>query len=200
VKSWFLLVLAALALAVLGCVSPAPQTASEAPASTPRPRTGLEVTPLPASPTPRPIVTVVLPDRESCAEIRGTEYHSAKERDWYLANCIPTPTPTPVVPKPNPPAIPGADVPGERWVWVDLAHQTASAMIGDKVLYTALVTTGKDGWETPTGTFHILYRVANETMTSASIGAEEYYVLKDRPLHAVLHQRGPRPAPQLLAR
>jgi lipoprotein-anchoring transpeptidase ErfK/SrfK len=52
-------------------------------------------------------------------------------------------------------------------------------MIGDSPLYTALVTTGKDGWETPRGNFAILHRVADETMTSASIGAEEYYVLED---------------------
>lgn len=90
---------------------------------------------------------------------------------------LPTSTPTPAVPAPNPPTIPGPDVQGERWVDVDLEHQTATAMIGDQPLYTALVTTGKDGWETPRGTFQILYRVADETMTSASIGAEDYYVL-----------------------
>ena len=120
-----------------------------------------------------------LPDRTDCASIRGTDYHSEAERDWYLANCLPTPVPVPVVPAPNPPAIPGPEMPGERWVLIDLATQKASAMIGERVLYTALVTTGKEDWETPPGTFRILYRVANETMTSASIGAEEYYVLKD---------------------
>lgn len=90
----------------------------------------------------------------------------------------PTSTPLPVVPPPNPPAIPAPQVQGERWVDVDLSRQTATAMLGDKPIYTALVTTGKDGWETPKGTWHILYRVADETMTSAAIGAEEYYVLK----------------------
>ena len=89
----------------------------------------------------------------------------------------PTSTPTPAVPAPNPPAVPGPEVQGERWIDIDLANQTASAMLGDRVLYTALATTGKDGWETPRGTFEILYRVENETMTSAAIGAEEYYVL-----------------------
>jgi lipoprotein-anchoring transpeptidase ErfK/SrfK len=73
--------------------------------------------------------------------------------------------------------VPGADVPGERWIDVDTAAQTTSAMIGETVVYTALATTGKDGWETPLGTFRILYRVADEQMTSAAIGAEEYYVL-----------------------
>jgi lipoprotein-anchoring transpeptidase ErfK/SrfK len=50
-------------------------------------------------------------------------------------------------------------------------------MIGDQVLYTALATTGKDGWDTPKGNWKIEYRVENETMTSAAIGAEEYYHL-----------------------
>jgi lipoprotein-anchoring transpeptidase ErfK/SrfK len=92
---------------------------------------------------------------------------------------LPTSTPTPVVPEPNPPAIPGQEVAGERWIAIDLASQSATAMIGETALYTAMVTTGKDGWETPRGEFSILYRVEDETMTSAAIGAEEYYHLED---------------------
>lgn len=91
----------------------------------------------------------------------------------------PTATHTPDVPAPNPPAIPGPEVAGERWILISIADQTTTAMIGDQPLYTALVTTGKDGWNTPTGSFRILYRVANETMTSAAIGAEEFYHLDD---------------------
>ena len=90
-----------------------------------------------------------------------------------------TPSPTPTVPPPNPPAVPGAEVPGERWILIDLGQQTATAMVGESPLYAALITTGKDGWETPNGEFRILYRVENETMTSASIGAEDEYVLED---------------------
>ncbi len=67
---------------------------------------------------------------------------------------------------------------GEHWVLVDLSDQTTTAMIGDEVYYTALASTGKDGWETPIGEFTIIYRVEDETMTSASIGAEEFYVLE----------------------
>jgi lipoprotein-anchoring transpeptidase ErfK/SrfK len=131
--------------------------------------------------TPTPAATsTALPDRTSCAEIRGTEYRSGSEREFYLAKCLPTPTPTPVVMATRaPPAVPGSERPGERWVLVDIATQRASAMIGNELLYTALVTTGKQGWETPKGTFRIGYRVANETMTSASIGAEEEYVLEN---------------------
>jgi lipoprotein-anchoring transpeptidase ErfK/SrfK len=91
----------------------------------------------------------------------------------------PTATPTPEVPPPAPPPIPGPEVTGERWILVSIADQTTTAMIGDLPLYTALVTTGKDGWNTPVGSWRIEYRVADETMTSAAIGAEEYYVLED---------------------
>jgi len=78
-----------------------------------------------------------------------------------------------------PPPVPGAEMPGERWILVDTSRQEATAMVGDSPLYTAQVTTGKDGWETPKGTFSIIYRVEDEKMTSESIGAEEYYVLED---------------------
>lgn len=131
-----------------------------------------------ATATPGPTQTP-LPDRATCAEIRGTEYRSGAEREFYLANCLPTPEPTPDVPVAAPPAVPGAEVEGERWILVDIANQTTSAMIGDEPIYTALVTTGTDGWDTPVGTWFIGYRVENETMTSESIGAEEYYVLED---------------------
>jgi lipoprotein-anchoring transpeptidase ErfK/SrfK len=126
-----------------------------------------------AAHTPTP-----LPDRTTCEEIKGTTYRSDSEQRFYLANCVPTPTPVPQVPPPNPPAIPGSEVAGERWILVDIENQTATAMIGERALYSALVTTGKSGWETPRGTFRIGYRVADETMTSVSIGAEEFYVLE----------------------
>ncbi|MDZ4277854.1 MAG: L,D-transpeptidase [Dehalococcoidia bacterium] len=101
----------------------------------------------------------------------------------------PTPTPTPTeTPTPTPTAtftpvsqaaqqLPPAGA-GERWVYVDLSDQTTTAVIGNEPYYTAYVTTGKDGWETPTGEFRISYRVYDETMRSSSIGAEEYYVLE----------------------
>ena len=46
-----------------------------------------------------------LPDRTTCAEIQGTGYRSTAERDFYRANCIPTPTPQPsATPAPSPTA------------------------------------------------------------------------------------------------
>jgi lipoprotein-anchoring transpeptidase ErfK/SrfK len=66
-----------------------------------------------------------------------------------------------------------------RWIDVNLTTQTATAMIGMRQVYVAYATTGKEGWETPEGTWTIISRVADETMTSAGLGLaadQEYYV------------------------
>jgi hypothetical protein len=69
---------------------------------------------------------------------------------------------------------------GVRRVDVDLASQTTSLLVNDTVVYTAAVTTGKDGYQTPRGIWHVVYQVLNETMTSAQAGindpAERYDV------------------------
>ncbi len=63
---------------------------------------------------------------------------------------------------------------GGRWIDVSISNQTATAYTGDTPVYTALVTTGKPGNETPTGTFYIFSRVYNETMVSTTPG-DEYF-------------------------
>jgi len=62
---------------------------------------------------------------------------------------------------------------GNRWIDVDLATQTARLMIGDRVVYTAPVTTGKDGYDTPQGNWTIQYQVLDETMTSSQAGIND---------------------------
>jgi len=66
--------------------------------------------------------------------------------------------------------VPNNVVPGQHWVDVNLSEQVAVAMIGDAAKRTVLVTTGQPGWETPTGQFRIVYRVADERMTSEALG------------------------------
>jgi lipoprotein-anchoring transpeptidase ErfK/SrfK len=53
---------------------------------------------------------------------------------------------------------------------VNLSEQAACAMSGGDIVRVVLVTTGMPGWETPQGQFRILYRVADETMTSTGLG------------------------------
>ncbi|MHB8576299.1 MAG: L,D-transpeptidase [Dehalococcoidia bacterium] len=62
---------------------------------------------------------------------------------------------------------------GEHWVDVNLATQSARLMIGNSVVYTAPVTTGKNGYETPTGHWRVNYQVPNETMTSSQAGIND---------------------------
>lgn len=73
----------------------------------------------------------------------------------------------------------------ERWIDVDLSARIATAFIGSTPVYSAPVTSGKPGWETPTGVYYILYRVDHETMDSVTIGvprgsAEGYYLTNVR--------------------
>ena len=81
----------------------------------------------------------------------------------------------PILPTPLP-----ADAPSTgRWIDVNLTQQLATAYEGRTQQKTVPITTGMAGWETPTGMFWILNRVANETMTSGAIGADNHYRLED---------------------
>jgi lipoprotein-anchoring transpeptidase ErfK/SrfK len=59
---------------------------------------------------------------------------------------------------------------GERWIAVNLTTQRAVGFIGAQPVRVALVTTGRPGWETPTGDFRVYRRVENETMDSLGLG------------------------------
>ncbi|MDQ3043576.1 MAG: L,D-transpeptidase family protein [Chloroflexota bacterium] len=81
----------------------------------------------------------------------------------------------PVLPPPVP-----ADAPGlGAWIDVNLTQQLMVAYDGRTPLRVAVTTTGMAGWETPPGYYTVLWRVANETMTSGAIGAEHFYKLED---------------------
>jgi lipoprotein-anchoring transpeptidase ErfK/SrfK len=81
----------------------------------------------------------------------------------------------PVLPTPIP-----ADAPTwGKWLDINLIQQILTAYDGVKPVRTVEVTTGMAGWETPPGYYAINWRVANETMTSGAIGAENHYRLDD---------------------
>lgn len=53
---------------------------------------------VPAAPTTEPTATPTpLPDRTDCEEIRGTDYRSGAEREFFLANCVNLPEPSPTI-------------------------------------------------------------------------------------------------------
>jgi hypothetical protein len=66
-----------------------------------------------------------------------------------------------------------------QWLDINLTQQLMTVYDGTNPLRTIVVTTGMAGWETPPGYYTILSRVANETMTSGAIGAENFYRLDD---------------------
>jgi lipoprotein-anchoring transpeptidase ErfK/SrfK len=57
-----------------------------------------------------------------------------------------------------------------RWIDIDISNHTATAMEGGAAVFTAPVSAGRPGFDTPTGTFSILRRVFSETMDSSTIG------------------------------
>jgi len=81
----------------------------------------------------------------------------------------------PVLPTPLP-----ADAPAwGKWIDINLIQQLLTAYDGTMPVRTVEVTTGMAGWETPPGFYSILSRVANETMNSGAIGAENHFRLDD---------------------
>ncbi|MDW7981202.1 MAG: L,D-transpeptidase family protein [Thermomicrobium sp.] len=58
---------------------------------------------------------------------------------------------------------------GGRWVDVSLRSFYAVAYDGDRPVYAAIITAGRDG-KTPVGVFQIFSRVRNETMDAATVG------------------------------
>lgn len=69
------------------------------------------------------------------------------------------------------PSLPSRGFEG-RWIDADLSDPTLlTAYEGDKPVYAALAIRGTPGrWQTPTGTFRIIRRVENETMSSETLG------------------------------
>ena len=68
-----------------------------------------------------------------------------------------------------PPAPPTDAPPAGRWIDVNLTEQVATAYDGQTAVRTVLISTGRPGWETPTGVFPILRRVETDTMDGATL-------------------------------
>lgn len=67
------------------------------------------------------------------------------------------------------PALP-ADAPSEgRWIDVNLSQQVATAYEGRTAVRATLISSGRPGWETPTGVFPVLRRVEKDTMDGATL-------------------------------
>ena len=62
--------------------------------------------------------------------------------------------------RPRPAGVP-ADA---RWVHVDLSEQTLTAYEGDALVFATLISTGKPGFETPPGTYHVWHKSIHSAM------------------------------------
>jgi lipoprotein-anchoring transpeptidase ErfK/SrfK len=76
----------------------------------------------------------------------------------------------------RPPLVPK----GARWIHVDLAHQTLVAYEGARPVFATLVSSGKEGFETPSGLFRIFAKHVSTTMDGLA-GSEDAYSIEDVP-------------------
>ena len=79
------------------------------------------------------------------------------------------------------PSQPPADLEeNERWIHIDLSEQTLVAYEGTRPVFATLVSTGRPGFETPTGTYRIYAKHVTVTMDDTEAG-EEAYSIEDVP-------------------
>lgn len=79
----------------------------------------------------------------------------------------------------EPPPVPAGAPTWGKWIDVNLTQQLMVAYEGTTPVRVAVTTTGMAGHETPVGWWATNYRVANETMTSGAIGAEDFFDLRN---------------------
>lgn len=109
--------------------------------------------------------------QEALTDAEGALWYRIGDAEYIPARSV-------KLPRPAPRTFPG------KWIDADLNEPTlVTAYFGDLILYSAFAVHGTQAWPTPTGTFRILRRVANETMDSQTIGiprnAPGGYYLKD---------------------
>jgi lipoprotein-anchoring transpeptidase ErfK/SrfK len=64
----------------------------------------------------------------------------------------------------------------ERWIDVDLGDQVLIAYEGERPVFATVVSTGRDGFPTPKGEFHIYAKHVTVTMDDTEAGAEAYSI------------------------
>ncbi|MBX3248970.1 MAG: L,D-transpeptidase [Myxococcales bacterium] len=80
----------------------------------------------------------------------------------------------------RPRARPAEIGPDERWLHVDLREQILVAYEGDRAAFATMVSTGRAGFETPTGMFRIASKHVSTTMDDLDAG-DESYLIEDVP-------------------
>ncbi len=65
---------------------------------------------------------------------------------------------------------------GDRWIHVDLSEQTLVAYEGARAVFATLVSTGREGFATPTGTYRIQSKHVSTTMDDPDSPTEAYSI------------------------
>lgn len=65
---------------------------------------------------------------------------------------------------------------GAKWIHIDLSEQVLVAYVGDVPVFVTTVSTGREGFETPTGTFRIQAKHVSTTMDDLASGDEAYSI------------------------
>lgn len=69
----------------------------------------------------------------------------------------------------------------EKWVEVDLSEKKLYAWEGDRKIYEFLISTGRPGYETPTGEFRVWRKVRSQRYKGGTPGTSGYYNLPNVP-------------------
>ena len=83
------------------------------------------------------------------------------------------------------PRPPGVEA-GERWIHVRLSEQTLVAYEGDTPVFATVVSTGKEGYETPTGLYQVQSKHVSTTMDDDT-NPEGSYSIEDVPWTMYFH-------------
>ncbi|MGB8331997.1 MAG: L,D-transpeptidase, partial [Polyangiales bacterium] len=79
------------------------------------------------------------------------------------------------------------DVPAKaRWIHVDLSEQTLVAYEGDNPVYATVISSGKAGYEPPTGLFEIQQKYISTTMNSTD-PIDGFYEVEEVPWSLFYH-------------
>ncbi|MEM8610052.1 MAG: L,D-transpeptidase [Myxococcota bacterium] len=75
---------------------------------------------------------------------------------------------------------------GTKWIHVDLGEQTLVAYEGDKPVYATVISSGKKGYEPPTGTFQVQQKYISTTM-NATDPIDGFYEVEEVPWTLYYH-------------
>jgi hypothetical protein len=116
----------------------------------------------------------MVPVGERLAEEEGLDTSKVSQGDlpdYGAALFVAPPTPTPAVVQPARDPEPDA----EHWIEINLTTQYLVAWQGEVAVLESYISTGKPGFETPSGDFHILTKLESEDMEGV-VGGEYYNV------------------------